>query len=151
MSAISDSDKSDTPLNDDSSKKYLTTFTPKDEDELDKVCPQCHKFLAAKAFNSRNGTRNGIKGKIRNSACLKCEGKTSRIRASRVSSIIQDEIRILTHEKEILKSDLQTEKDSNSKLQTLLIDMLKQNVDRDLRIKNLEDFVSKIENSKKSK
>lgn len=90
-----------------SHRVYITTFTPFGSSEADKKCPQCNRFLKASSFNSRKGKRNGIEGTIRNSACLKCEGNVSRIRSSRVSTLMQDDIKILQHEIVSLKSEIE--------------------------------------------
>lgn len=125
---------------------YITTFTPNGEDELGKVCPQCNKFLEASSFNSRRGKRNNIQGMIRNSACLKCEGKTSRIRSSRVNTILQDEVKILQHENLVLRSRLQEESESNAGLQALVTAIMTQNVSLSNRIDSLEKLVNEIKN-----
>jgi hypothetical protein len=129
-------------------RTYVTTFTPDGEDEPGKVCPQCNKYLASTAYNSRRGKRNGVKGIIRNSACLKCEGKTSKIRSSRVNSILQDNIKILQHENLNLKAKLEEESKSNSDLQTLFIGASVQNNAILTRLALLEDRVKKIEDNK---
>ena len=56
-----------------SEKEYRTTFTKEGDDEMPKKCAgQCAKVLPATRFKFKYDTRDGVKGKVRNSICTNC-------------------------------------------------------------------------------
>lgn len=98
------------------------TWTPISEEEPSKRCTgKCGRTLAATKFGFKYSTRDGVKGRIRNSNCLDCRKGSTAVRQLEFKDHTKSRISDLEYRVLYLEGQLKEEMTVNHNLQKLFL------------------------------
>lgn len=103
-------------------KEYRTTFTPEGEPEIPKKCAgKCGKVLPATKFKFKYDHRNGIRGRTRNSSCLRCQYSEAKSRETLFQTGTTERLEILEENVERLNNTVDELVETLESLQLMLM------------------------------
>lgn len=101
-----------------------TTFTPCGEDEPSKTCSgPCGRFLPSVKFGFKYETRNGVRGKARNSSCLDCRKGSSKIKEQTFKGNVESRLILLEDKVSKLTQSLEEERSKTERLQLVVLNL----------------------------
>lgn len=128
-------------------KEYKTTFTPDGQLEPRITCAgKCGATMDATKFGFKYGSRDGVRGKIRNSSCLNCRANAVKIRDTKFQTSTLIRTSSLEHESARLEEALVEERSKNEKLQLVILKLSGELEEMKALLKALSNKVDLISN-----
>ena len=99
------------------------TFTPCGEEEPYKECTNCDKIQASTKYGFKYESRDGVKGKLRNSSCLNCRKGIFNVKKETFEQKVDSKLEALEVLTQKLDEDLEEEKSKNERLQLVIMSL----------------------------
>lgn len=119
-------------------KDYSSSFTPEGSLEIPKKCPDCEKMLPAAKFRMKSGSRDGVKGILRNRRCRRCESERDAIEFEQQKDVLRKKTEELESSFHEIKSKLDEALRSNADLQIVVSSFAAKFFKLEMEVENLK-------------